>query len=997
MKKWIAILMGVLLVAGVVAVMWPSADPPESGSRAESGRTRPDDALPDFETVEVSSSTPSGLTLTGVVRDPSGQPIANAEVSLASSAQQSLLTVRCSECGQALLSCPAQETRSRVRDLLAAHRGGLTAGATTRTDADGRFRFENLAGVSFTVWAVAKGHGAAVHERAAPGDPVELFLPPERTLVGRVTDERGDPVASAHVHIVSRAVPIPVEVETEGSGAFEARGLGEGPFYVLAEAEGFLPAVAPSVDAGREPVELELIRPRALEVVVQHEGQRVDAEVHLFGDHLQHTATAKDGFTRIDDLWPDEVWVSATAGELSAPPQRVSVTEAVTRVTLELDTAGRLAVTVIDEAGQPVVDPELALSRTQYSEPFWHQRAHTGELVLVGPLAKGSYTLSVTAEGYRATQVPVRVGEGETPVEVVLPKGTFIRGRVLDEYGRPAPRISVLVTPTGMIAMADEQGRFTATVPSPGFYELQAHHSDWGGGELKVTAPADGVELHLEPRAGLRVIVQSGGRRLEGADVAVWQEREAVFRNDRPSGSDGVVLMRGLPPGTYSLIASHPDFLPSARQQVTLKDGELTDAVVELELGAAIEGKVVDETGAPVEGAMVGAIPRRAEPDTTDADGRFELRPLQPSVRFRLEAIHSAYDQKGTVYSIPGGDPVTIVMKKRSVFRGRVMSEDGEPLRAFRIDDQELTSSDGSFEVPLETEAGRVFAVVDAPGYQPHMIDAPADQTDLGTITLTHEAQADGVVVDDSGAPVEGAVVSCDVCDGQVTSDAQGHFALAVPTHLSSFVVMAQKGSLSGTVRTSAAEARSIEVRIRHGVRVTGHVYLENGQPAAGVEVEAVNLDRADAETIVTMQDGSYAVELAEGSYRITLPMASRPFAGVPGLFARFTGDAMTFDIGPSPGAGSLTVHLRPQPSYALWLVKGVVTSLPNPPMELFRSAYAQMVYQPRSETVTLTGIPPGRYTVIYARFHMQSDTGPVMRVVDVPGTSEIDLIGGQP
>ena len=102
----------------------------------------------------------------------------------------------------------------------------------------------------------------------------------------------------------------------------------------------------------------------------------------------------------------------------------------------------------------------------------------------------------------------MKVGAGEAQVEVVMSAGTFIRGRVLDEYGRPAPRISVLVNPTGDVAYADDQGRFSAEVPSPGFYELQAHHSDWGGGAAQVTAPADGVELLLEPKAGLRVTVE---------------------------------------------------------------------------------------------------------------------------------------------------------------------------------------------------------------------------------------------------------------------------------------------------------------------------------------------------------------------------------------------------------------------------------------------------------------------------------------------------------
>ena len=66
--------------------------------------------------------------------------------------------------------------------------------------------------------------------------------------------------------------------------------------------------------------------------------------------------------------------------------------------------------------------------------------------------------------------------------------GVLISGRVLDEYGRPAPGVSVLVSPTGDSVVSDAEGRFKAPVPSPGLYKLEAHHSDWGGGAVKVAA-----------------------------------------------------------------------------------------------------------------------------------------------------------------------------------------------------------------------------------------------------------------------------------------------------------------------------------------------------------------------------------------------------------------------------------------------------------------------------------------------------------------------------
>src|SRR6185295_6887769 len=121
------------------------------------------------------------------------------------------------------------------------------------------------------------------------------------------------------------------------------------------------------------------------------------------------------------------------------------------------------------------------------------------------------------------------------------------------------------------------------------------HHSDWGGGQKQVTAPATGVELQLEPRAGVAITAVAEGRRVEGANAVMFIDREGNFRNDRPSGADGVVLMRGLPSGTYSLLAAHSDYLPSDRQAVVVTEGQLVQITVELKAGASLKGQVVDQ------------------------------------------------------------------------------------------------------------------------------------------------------------------------------------------------------------------------------------------------------------------------------------------------------------------------------------------------------------------------------------------------------------------
>lgn len=985
MRNWIVIgVMAALLAAGL-AWLWPGA---KTGPDAPSSHASQGKALPDFAAVDVASSSGEGLALTGRVLDASGRPVAGAEVFLSASAERTLLGVHCDACGQPLLACPARETALHTLAFFEQQQGFLTPRATVNTDSEGRFRFEHLAGVSFTVWARAAGMGVALRERAAPGDPVELYLPALRTLVGQVVDEAGRPLSGARVHGMSRRAPLPFEATSGADGTFTLTGLGEGPFYVLATAEGYLPAVESQVEAGPQPVRLKLTPSRTLEVRVTRDGAPAAALVRLRADHLSRDLRTDGAPIRFTGLYPDDVVVTAEAKGLASVPRTVTLDALVTQVTLALEPAGSLLVTVVDEDGQPVPEPELLL-RMPTGELVRQERGGTDALVTLGPLAVGNYVLTGQAQGFRDAQLPARVTQGETALELEMERATVISGQVLDVYGRPAPGVSVLVQPTGASTLADAEGRFEAQVPTAGLYELHAHHSEWGGGQLKVTAPATDVQLALEPRASLEVTVSAEGRRVEGADVVLWVEQQGIFRSDRPSGSDGMVPMRGMPEGTYSMMASHPDYQPSERREVTLTDGQTLKLEAELKPGAPLRGEVVDGKNAPVAGATLVVVPRGAEPVQSDASGRFEFRALRPDRGYRLEVRHPGYDQVERAEGKAGGPPVRVVLKKREVYRGRVMGDDGEPVRRFRMDEHDVNAPDGRFELPLPTAGERVIAAVDAAGYEPLMVDRPATP-DLGDLVLEKLPSVSGRVIDEGGGPVADAVVTCDVCDDSVLSGPDGTFTVASPPYVTRYTLSARKGRLSATQSLERGARGPVELKLRQATRLSGKVYRQDGSPAAGFEVEAVNADRSEPLTIVTGPDGGYSVEVSPGNYRFSLG-ANREFSGEPALVVQVGGSEMSLDLGPGPGSSSLTVHVKPERGRALWVVAGELGAVGNPPaMALMRSRWAQLVYQPRSEQVRLSGLTPGRYTLVWGNFHVETPGGPEVRVVDVPSSGEV-------
>jgi hypothetical protein len=203
--------------------------------------------------------------------------------------------------------------------------------------------------------------------------------------------------------------------------------------------------------------------------------------------------------------------------------------------------------------------------------------------------------------------------------------------------------------------------------------------------------------------------------------------------------------------------------------------------------------------------------------------------------------------------------------------------------------------------------------------------------------------------------------------------------------------VVARRGKLSGT-REVADPSAPAEVVIRQSVHLSGRVFLPDGTPAAGKQIEAFEGDRSEMVAFVTGADGSYSADVPPGSYRIPVNPGVGDL-GVPLLFVRVDGSEKRLDLGPAPGTGSLTVQVELQPGYALWVIPGAIPQVSDPPVELMRLPYGQMVYQPESGTVTVQGLQPGRYTIVWASHHATTPGGPVVRTVDVAGPTQLSLL----
>ena len=160
------------------------------------------------------------------------------------------------------------------------------------------------------------------------------------------------------------------------------------------------------------------------------------------------------------------------------------------------------------------------------------------------------------------------------------PGHVAVEGRVLTGDGRAAPRVTVVAMPGGVEGLTSDDGRFRLEVEEGTPVRLEAHHSDLGFGVAEVRAPAADVQLRLELRSGLAVVVLSGGRPAAGAEVTVRQRGgdAGVFHADRTTDDSGALRFLGLPAGPLEVEA----FLPATGARGTASSDGSDGAVAQV-------------------------------------------------------------------------------------------------------------------------------------------------------------------------------------------------------------------------------------------------------------------------------------------------------------------------------------------------------------------------------------------------------------------------------
>ncbi|HET6201702.1 MAG TPA: carboxypeptidase-like regulatory domain-containing protein [Planctomycetota bacterium] len=427
----------------------------------------------------------------------------------------------------------------------------------------------------------------------------------------------------------------------------------------------------------------------------------------------------------------------------------------------------------------------------------------------IGSVVPGKYKVSASApQTLRSQELEVEIPPdgGREDLRLVLPRGRFLAGRVLDPGRLPARGATVRARideeawrrehgRSGMPAVSqeattDSRGSFRIEGLEGGPFILEASYEKKGYVEVRGIEPdADGIEIVLGAPGSVsgRVLDADTGepvRRFIVRPMRVVRQGSGGSGeggNEEPFDSaSGAFELSGLKPGVHDLTFRAEGFLETTVELIEVGEGTRRDGIeVRMSRGRTLSGWVLESgSGAPVPRAEVSWTQRKPKGESpfsrdsesgraeSGANGSFEIRGLAPgSVDLRVpKAGFVPRSQTVEVVAASSSDGVRIELSRGGSVEGFVFEANRSPIEGAQVRVDAAGSFGGDVPKAVTDASGRFRIGGLAPG--PH---------DVRAVVGKRVFQKTASVADGEVARIEFAVTSgaCTV-SGRVLRGTEG-------------------------------------------------------------------------------------------------------------------------------------------------------------------------------------------------------------------------------
>lgn len=605
---------------------------------------------------------------------------------------------------------PADQIRGVVRDpqgeavaqaqvILTASGNGLFDGAgrvqVQTSDTQGLFVFEGVAAGRYKVEARATGYQLGVVEPIAAGgqgEDLEIFVPLQngRTLQGVVLDPDNQPIADAIIQHKRRMVDLLAHsrhntdseqlpagaVTSDANGRFVMSGLAEDPVSLRISAPGFAATtVTEQLGAAEMVARLKptltlagvLLLPDGSPAASQELSLMSNEEgfgmVRMPGSTISVTTDVQGHFL-FESVSPGDWTPHAVhpGGQLAMPSRSFVASEEDLR--WQMEAAQHLIVRVLHD-GKPVAGAQVRMETQGYGdqsnivieqdigdghgggtshrimggEPPVRATADAFGYALLPGVSPGAYELKASASGFATQRKTVERREGAQELEVELEAASQLRVFVRDTLDEPVAGVAVVLRALDAAEgspeakeheqSSDAAGRAVWSDLPSGRYELAYRAGELTGGmvfsidgmgtpeksrhvvsvvELQAEDPQE-MTITVDALATVEILATRHGQAAAG--VEVWLEEELA---DDPFGfggkqsqkqwtdEQGRARLAPVGAGSWSLVARGSADAVKTTQSLTLQPGH-QQADIEI-AGATLSGILMGAQG-PLAGAKV--------------------------------------------------------------------------------------------------------------------------------------------------------------------------------------------------------------------------------------------------------------------------------------------------------------------------------------------------------------------------------------------------------
>lgn len=717
------------------------------------------------------------------------------------------------------------------------------------TDAAGGFRVGALPAGGVQAEVRAPGLPPARSERLdpKPGETLrlEIELRPGATVKLRALSPEGDPVAGATVDVyrqekkgdssgahVFRFGPVTDErgdpdasAVTDAEGRVAVRQVPVGLVRVVLRAEGYVTRTLRDVEVPEEGADLadvELEPSATLRgVTVGPDGRPVGgAEVALsqapeMPFFIPSAVSDEEGRFEIPGLERGaEVYVQGRAqGYVPKPLKKVTL-PADGEVRVEMAREKVLTGRVVEKGtGEPLAGATvtamkrgtLVMGGMQVMGVTSAGSTPAGEdgRFELGGLAPGRYEIQVSAEGHRDAVRTVILEEASepAPLTIEMERGLELRGRVVDPGGAPVAGAHVRAMPGSlgqgaMVGSVQEtrsggDGTFVIQGLGEGRYTLEAEDDEGRRGTAMAEAGGDQeVVIELSDGTTLRGrVVDEEGTPVSGARVRVWGM--GTTAPPVTTGPDGRFELTPLFPGSYVVSAGAEGYAGGGENVTVPESGEPEEVTLTLHRGGVVTGRVTGLSAAKLEQVEVWSANRSW---SVDGQGRFRLEGVPFGTQQVTAMVMPAGGSRSVTVEVPeDGTPaeVTIDFSQGATLTGRV-TRGGEPLPGLVVTAAAVAEASGRTTVTGE-DGGYRLEGLDPGEYQVAVKDGSGqvlggehvvmDGDAVLDIELPSAAVSGWVLEDGTERPLAGATVTVRAAglppvERVATSNEDGSFAV---------------------------------------------------------------------------------------------------------------------------------------------------------------------------------------------------------------------------